>query len=129
MELFDIFNLILIDMKTLDKQLFARLVLDIYSGFLRSYQYDSFYDIKRLRTIEENSKETSFHLYFRRSGSDLLFDTEDIDNLHKTYINRNNLCLYVNYIPNIDHNSDSYKIQIVKDEYSYLLWNDILKEF
>lgn len=120
-------------MKTLDKQNFAKLVLNIYSNFLRSYQYDSFYDLKRLRTLEENNKEVKLHLYFRRSGSDILFDSEfkvdeENTNLHKTYMQRNNLVLYLTYIPQIDHNSDLYNIEIIKDQYDFLMGNDILKE-
>lgn len=120
-------------MKTLDKQNFAKLVLNIYANFLRSYHYDSFYDMKRLRELEENNKKEKFHLYFRRSGSDWLLNSElnidsENDNLHKAYMKRNNLVLYISYIPQIDHNSDIYDIQIIKDEYDFLLWNDILKE-
>lgn len=120
-------------MKTLDKQNFAKLVLNIYSNFLRSYQYDAFYDLKRLRTLEENNKEVKLHLYFRRSGSDILYNSEfNIDeentNLHKTYVGWNNLVLYLTYIPQTDHNSDIYNIEIIKDQYDFLLWNDILTE-
>ena len=120
-------------MKTIDKQNFAKLMLTIYSDFLRSYHYDSFYDLKRLRTLEENNKEVKLHLYFRRSGSDILYNSEfNVDeentNLHKTYMQRNNLVLYLTYIPQIDHNSDLYNIEIIKDQYDFLMWNDILKE-
>ena len=120
-------------MKTIDKQNFAKLMLNIYSDFLRSYHYDSFYDLGRLRNLEGNNKEVKLHLYFRRSGSDILFDSEfNVDeentNLHKTYMNRNNLVLYLSYIPQVDHNSDLYNIEIIKDQYDFLMWNDILKE-
>jgi len=120
-------------MKTLDKQNFAKLVLSIYSNFLRSYQYDAFYDLKRLRSLEEENKERKFHLYFRRSGSDILYNSEfnfdeENTNLHKAYMGRNPLVLYINYIPQTDHNSDIYNIEIIKDQYDFLLWNDILIE-
>ena len=118
-------------MKTLDKQNFAKLVLSIYSNFIRSYHYDAFYDIKILRSLEEENKPENFHLYFRRSGSDRLFGSKEnpIEPLHKVYMNRNNLVLYVNYIPQVNHNSDLYKIQIIKDEYDFLMWNDILYHY
>ena len=41
---------------------------------------------------------------------------------------RNPLVLYINYIPQTDHNSDIYNIEIIKDQYDFLLWNDILME-
>ncbi len=120
-------------MKTIDKQNFAKLVLSIYSNFIRSYHYDSFYDIKVLRSLEEKNKPGNFYLYFRRSGSDRLFESEfkvnpENEGLHKAYMNRNNLVLYINYIPQIDHNSDIYNIQIIKDQYDFLMWNEILTD-
>ena len=116
-------------MKTLEKQDFAKLTLSIYSNFLRMYHYDSFYDILKLRNLEIDNKSVKFHLYFRRSGSDLLRDNEaDQNELHKTYMNRNNLVLYISYIPQIDHSSDIYNIQIIKDDYDFLLWNELLIE-
>ena len=116
-------------MKTIDKQNFAKLTLDVYSSFLRMYYYDSFYDILKLRNIELDNKPVKFHLYFRRTGSDLLLNNEsDQNELHKTYMNRNNLVLYVSYMPQIDHNSDIYEIQIIKDNYDFLLWNEMLTE-
>jgi hypothetical protein len=108
-------------MKTIEKQDFAKLLLNIYSNFLRSYQYDSFYDIVRLRKLEEKNESIKFHIYFRRSGSDLLFDNEpDNVNLHKAYMQRNNLVLYISYISNIDKNSDTYNIETIKDQYDFL---------
>jgi hypothetical protein len=108
-------------MKTFDKQEFAKLVLGIYTNYLQAYYYDSFYDIKRLRDMEENNKPASFHLYFRETGSDLLFHSEaDGEDLHPTYMKRNNIALYVNYTPNINHCEDTYKIQIIKDKDNFL---------
>lgn len=114
-------------MKTLDKQNFAKLVLNIYANFLRSYQYDSFYDIRKFKDIEDNKTEVNFYLYFRRSGSDFRY-TDKFEDLHEYYMNANNLVLLVKYVPEIDRNNDSYIIDIVKDQYDFLLWNDILKE-
>jgi hypothetical protein len=116
-------------MKNLDKQQFSKLVLFIGANYLRNYFYDLFYDIKVLREIEINNERCSFHLYFRRSGSDRLFDNEpDQQVLHDTYKKRNTLMLYVNYTPNIDHCCDVYKVEVIKDDYQFLLWNEILSE-
>ncbi len=108
-------------MKTLNKQQFAELVLNIYANYLKSYQYDAFYDIKRLRAIEEEDKSVDFHLYFRPTGSDLLFNGDANEKeLHTIYIKRNYLVLYVNYIPQVDHSSDIYKVQLIKDKQKFL---------
>lgn len=116
-------------MKTLDKQNFAKLILDICANFMRSYQYDTFYDIKRIRMLEEENNSRKFHLYFRRSGCDILFHNIDEDeSLHKAYMNANKLVLYVDYISQIDHNSDQYHIQIIKDDFDYLQNNSLLIE-
>ncbi len=112
-------------MKTLEKQNFAKLVLNIYSNFLRSYHYDSFYDIRKFKDIEDNKIEVSFYLYFRRSGSDFRY-TDKFEDLHKYYMSANSLVLLVKYVPGIDRNNDSYIIDIVKDQYDFLLWDNVL---
>ena len=116
-------------MKTLDKQSFANLVLDIYANFLKNFRYDAFYDIARLRTLEEKIEGESFHIYFRKTGADLLFNTDNnSDDLHQVYLKRSSIVLYVNYLWNIDHNSDQYVIQIIKDDTRYLKGCVVLKE-
>lgn len=56
--------------KRLDKQEFAKLVLNIYANFLRMYHYDCFYDVVKIKALQEKRESKSFHLYFRRTGAD-----------------------------------------------------------
>ena len=113
-------------MKTLEKQDFAKLMLSIYSGYIRFYHYDAFYDILKLRELEVNKEPKQFHVFFRRMGSDMLFDDSVDINLHATYLKNNDVVLHVSYISNKDSNQDAYEIEIVKDSSDYLLYNEIL---
>lgn len=107
--------------KRLDKQEFAKLVLNIYTNFLRMFQYDCFYDIARIKALENQSKSKSFHLYFRRTGSDILFDYESGQNeWHVAYLENNPLVLHVVYSHCPHHNQDVYEVEIIKDKFDYM---------
>lgn len=105
--------------KRLDKQEFAKLVLNIYANFLRMYHYDCFYDVVKIKALQEKRESKSFHLYFRRTGADFLFDSDsDAHEWHKTYSENNPLILHVVYTPNPAQ--DIYEVEVIKDKYDYI---------
>jgi len=107
-------------MKTLEKQDFAKLLLSIYSNYMDMYQYDCFYDIPKIRKIDEDKKEQIYYLYFRKSGADMQIKNENI-HLHAGYLNMNTICLCITFIPHAyDDNAHKYNIEILKDSDHFL---------